>query len=223
MIRQQPSVKPKGPLNNTHSMDETNRMTPSNPPQLNDLQRKLLGDAVKHSGKLIWIGVALVVCGMLGLLAEVAFSFATITLLGVVAIAAGVLMAMHAFQSKGWKSFLLQTLFAALYIAMGLFVWVAPIAALQGLTVWIAALLLITGALRVISAIQHWSLGNALFPAISGGVSIVLGVLILNNWPQASLWVPGMLLAIELLLQGWSLIFIGLAIKKAGGSSVNRH
>jgi uncharacterized membrane protein HdeD (DUF308 family) len=191
-------------------------MTQTNLPQLSDLQKKILGDAVKHSGKLIWIGILLILCGSLGLLAEVAFSFATITILGSIAFVAGLFMAFHAFQSKGWKTFFIQTLFGVLYIALGIFVWVSPVVALQGLTIWIAALLLITGVMRLISAIQHWSLGNAFWPALSGVLSIVLGIMIMNNWPSTSTWVPGMLLAIELLLQGWSLVFIGLAIRRAG-------
>ena len=197
-------------------------MNDQNPPRLSDLQKQILGDVVKNSGKLIWIGALLVLCGSLGLLAEVAFSIATVTILGTIAFIAGLFMAYHAFQSKGWKSFLIQTLFGVLYIALGIFVWVSPLVALQGLTIWIAALLLITGAMRLISAIQHWSIGNAFWPALSGALSIVLGIMIMNNWPSSSTWVPGMLLAIELLLQGWSLVFLGLAIRKAnnGGDKV---
>jgi uncharacterized membrane protein HdeD (DUF308 family) len=193
-------------------------MINQNLPQLSELQKKVLGDAVKHSGKLIFIGVLLIVCGSLGLLAEAAFSIATVTLLGSVAFIAGIFMAVHAFQSKGWKSFLVQTAFGVLYVVIGIYTWVSPVNALEGLTLWISALLLITGAMRLISAIQHWSVGNAVWPALSGVLSIVLGIMIMNNWPATSLWVPGMLLAIELLLQGWSLFFIGIAIRKAGGS-----
>jgi uncharacterized membrane protein HdeD (DUF308 family) len=189
-----------------------------NTPQLSELQKKVLGDAVKHSGKLIFIGVLLIVCGSLGILAEAAFSLATITLLGSIAFVAGIFIGVHAFQSKGWKAFIVQTLFAVLYVGIGIYTWTQPINALEGLTIWIAAILFITGAMRLISAIQHWSMGNMTWTALSGVLSIVLGVMIMNNWPGASTWVPGMLLAIELLLQGWSLFFIGIAIRKAGGN-----
>ncbi|MCD8537262.1 MAG: DUF308 domain-containing protein [Burkholderiaceae bacterium] len=127
----------------------------------------------------------------------------------------GVFMAIHAFQSKGWRTFLIQSLFAALYIGLGVFVWMAPLAALEGLTIWLAALFLVTGVLRIIAAIQNGSGGNMLWPALSGVLTIILGVMILNSWPEGSTWVPGLLLAIELLLQGWALVFIGLAIKRA--------
>jgi uncharacterized membrane protein HdeD (DUF308 family) len=184
-------------------------------PTLTPLQKQIFGEAVKHSGKLIAIGVLLVVCGMLGLIAETAFSYASISILGAVAFVAGIFMAIHAFQSKGWKTFLIQSLFAALYIGIGVYVWIAPTAALEGLTIWLAALFLITGVMRIIAAIQNGSGGNIFWPAISGVLSIVLGVMILNSWPEGSLWVPGLLLAIELLLQGWALVFIGLAIKRS--------
>ena len=182
---------------------------------LTPIQKQLLGNAVKHSGKLILIGVIMVAFGLLGLVAEVAFSYASISLVGALALVSGVFMAVHAFQSQGWKTFLIQSLFAALYIGLGIFVWVAPTAALQGLTIWLAALFLITGAMRLIASFQHAALGNVWWTALSGVVSIVLGFMILNNWPQASLWVPGLLLAIELLLHGWALVFIGFAMKRA--------
>ena len=182
--------------------------------QLNDTQKDLLRQAAQHAGKLVIIGVLLVICGTIGLLAEVAFSFASITILSVVAIIGGVLMAIHAFQARAWKTFLIQSLFAALYVGLGIFIWLSPVAALQGLTIWLAAMFLVTGIMRLIAAIQNWSLGGGVWPALSGIISILLGILILNNWPQASLWVPGMLLAIELILQGWAMIFLGQALKR---------
>ncbi len=184
-------------------------------PPLTPLQKQLLGQAVQHSGKLIAIGILLIFCGAVGLIAETAFSYASISILGVVAFIGGILIAAHAFQSKGWKTFLIQSVFAALYIGLGVFIWFAPLAALEGLTLWLAALFLITGVLRIIAVIQNGESGKTFWPSLSGVLSIALGALILYSWPDSSLWVPGLLLAIELLFQGWALLFIGLAIRQA--------
>ena len=127
---------------------------------LTPIQKQLLGNAVKHAGKLIVLGVIMVAFGILGVVAEVAFSYASISLLGALALVSGVFMAAHAFQSQGWKTFLIQSLIAVLYIGLGIFVWVAPTAALQGLTIWLAAVFLITGTMRLIASFQHASLGN---------------------------------------------------------------
>jgi uncharacterized membrane protein HdeD (DUF308 family) len=48
---------------------------------------------------------------------------------------------------------------------------------------------------------------------LSSAISILMGVLIMNNFPASSLWLPGLLIAIELLLQGWSLLFLGFAAR----------
>lgn len=198
-------------------------MANNTPEKLSELQKQVLGQAAQHAGKLIFIGALLVACGTLGLLAEVAFSYASITLLAIAALVGGGLMAAQAFAAKAWKTFLIQSLFAALYIGLAIFIWVAPAQALEGLTIWLAAMFLATGGMRLIAALQNKSVGNSGWTAASGALSVVLGVMILNNWPQASTWIPGMLLAIELLLQGWALLFIGLAIKKAGQPSASRH
>ena len=55
--------------------------------------------------------------------------------------------------------------------------------------------------------------GEWFWLALSAAISILMGVLIMNNFPSASLWLPGLLIAIELLLQGWTLLFLGFAAK----------
>lgn len=121
------------------------------------MQRQMLGNAAKQAGKLIPIGSLVVACGLVGLIAEVAFSYATVSFLGAFVLFSGVLMAVHAFQPKGWPPFLIQSLFAALYLGLGFFVWFAPTTALQGLTIWLAAPFLVIGAMRLIAS--YWVLG----------------------------------------------------------------
>ena len=50
---------------------------------------------------------------------------------------------------------------------------------------------------------------------LSGIMSIVLGAIILAQWPATGLWVIGLVIAIELIVNGWSYIFVALAAKSA--------
>ncbi|MFW8566466.1 HdeD family acid-resistance protein [Orrella sp. 11846] len=179
-----------------------------------DMQQQMLKKVAPHANKLVWIGVLMLILGTFGILAEVAFSIITIKLLGFAAIISGVLMGIHAFQTRVWKTFLIQTLLTVVYIVAGIYIWLSPIEALQGLTIWLAFLFFFTGFLRIIAAIQNWALGQAGWTLLSGVISILLGIMIMNGWPESSLWVPGMLLAIELILQGWALVFLGNALKR---------
>jgi uncharacterized membrane protein HdeD (DUF308 family) len=51
---------------------------------------------------------------------------------------------------------------------------------------------------------------------MSGLVSILLGAMIVLQWPVSGLWVIGLFVAIELILNGWSYVFVALAARKAG-------
>jgi uncharacterized membrane protein HdeD (DUF308 family) len=65
----------------------------------------------------------------------------------------------------------------------------------------------------LIAAFQHRPFGQWFWLVLSAVISILMGVLIMNSFPASSFWLPGLLIAIELLLQGWTLLFVGIAAK----------
>jgi uncharacterized membrane protein HdeD (DUF308 family) len=197
-------------------------MTELSSTQLQEIRTKVLGAAAKVPGALIGLGILFIVLGMIGIYGQVFFSFLSVNILGVFLFAGGILQGVHAFQSSGWKSVSVQIIFAIIYIVGAIYVWAFPIPALEVITLWMAAIFFVTGVLRLISAFQHRQFGEWIWMALSAVVSIVLGILIMNGFPTASLWLPGFLIAIELLLQGWSLLFLGLAARSLAKSVANK-
>ena len=181
--------------------------------QVKQMRAAVLGAAAKVPGALIGLGILFIVLGMIGVAGQTLFSFVSINVLGAFLILGGVLQGAHALQSHGWKSVGVQLVLAALYIAAAIFTWAFPIPALEAITLWLAAIFFVTGALRLISAFQHRHFREWFWLVLSSAISILMGVLIMNGYPESSLWLPGMLIAIELLLQGWSLLFMGLAAR----------
>ena len=155
---------------------------------------------------------------MIGVAGQVFFSFVSVNILGVFLFAGGILQGAHAFQSSGWKSVSVQMVFAILYIIAAVYVWAFPIPALEVITLWLAAIFFVTGVLRLISAFQHRHFSEWIWMALSAAISILMGVLIMNSFPASSLWLPGLLIAIELILQGWSLLFLGFAARSLAKS-----
>jgi uncharacterized membrane protein HdeD (DUF308 family) len=188
-------------------------MAELNTAQINEIRSNVLGAVAKVPGALIGLGILFIILGMIGIAGQVLFSFVTINVLGIFLFAGGVLQGIHAFKSTGWKSVTIQLIFAVLYIAAALYVWAFPIPALEAITLWLAAIFFVTGVLRLISAFQHRQFNEWIWLALSAAISILMAVLIMNNFPAASLWLPGLLIAIELLLQGWSLLFLGFAAR----------
>ena len=188
-------------------------MTQLSAEQLNEIRTQVLGAVAKVPGALIGLGILFLILGMIGVAGQVFFSLVSVNVLGIFLFAGGMLQAIHAFKSTGWKSVGVQLLFAILYIGAAIYVWAFPIPALEAITLWLAAIFFITGFLRLVSAFQHRHFAQWFWLALSAAISILMGILIMNSFPSSSLWLPGLLIAIELLLQGWSLLFLGLAAK----------
>jgi uncharacterized membrane protein HdeD (DUF308 family) len=51
--------------------------------------------------------------------------------------------------------------------------------------------------------------------ALSGAVTLLLGVLILMRWPVSSLYILGLFLGIDLIVAGASWVGIGLGLRRA--------
>ena len=197
-------------------------MTELSSTQLQEIRTKVLGAAAKIPGALIGLGILFIILGMIGISGQVFFSFLSVNVLGIFLFAGGILQGAHAFQSSGWKSVSVQMIFAIIYIVGAIYVWAFPIPALEVITLWLAAIFFVTGILRLISAFQHRHFGEWIWMALSAAISILLGVLIMNGFPSSSLWLPGFLIAIELLLQGWSLLFLGFAARSLAKSVANK-
>ncbi len=181
--------------------------------QIIAIRSAVLGQAAKKPNSLIWLGILFLLLGVIGISGQVMYSFISISVLGAFLIVAGILQGAHALKSSGWKGVGVQLFLSVLYIAAGFFTWAFPIPALEGITLWLAAIFFVTGVLRLVTAFQHRPFREWFWLLLSSGVSILMGILILNGWPASSLWLPGLLIAVELLLQGWSLLFLGIAAK----------
>lgn len=181
--------------------------------QVKQMRTAVLGAAAKVPGALIGLGILFIVLGMIGVAGQTLFSFVSINILGAFLVVGGVLQGAHAIKSHGWKSVGIQAILAVLYIAAGFYTWAFPIPALEVITLWLAAIFFVTGFLRLVSAFQHRLFGEWFWLVLSSAISILLGVMIMNSFPSSSLWLPGLLIAVELLLQGWSMLFLGLAAR----------
>ena len=181
--------------------------------QIKEIRAAILGAAAKVPGTLIGMGILFIVLGMIGIAGQALFSFVTINVLGAFLVFGGAVQFAHAIKSTGWKSVGVQVVLAIFYVAAGIYTWVFPIPALEAITPWLAAIFFVTGILRLISVFQHRHFREWFWLVLSSAISILMGVLIMSGYPESSLWLPGLLIAIELLLQGWSLLFLGLAAR----------
>jgi uncharacterized membrane protein HdeD (DUF308 family) len=111
----------------------------------------------------------------------------------------------------------LHLLIAVLYALAGTIIIANPVAASLILTLFIGFVLLTTGILRSIMAFRFKRFKIWLWPLLSGLISVLPGLMIINQWPVSGLWVIGLFVAVELMVNGWSSIMIELVVRKAQG------
>jgi len=182
---------------------------------LSSLRGAVFGELKKKWGWLLALGVLLIVLGTVGLWMSFAVTLATVIMFGALLMVGGVFQLLNAFQLKGWKSVLWHVLIALLYIAAGIVIFTDPVFASLSLTIALAWILIAVGLLRILMAIQLRPASGWVWPLVSGVISILLGAMILAQWPTSGLWVIGLFVAIEMIVNGWSSVFIALAARKA--------
>ncbi|MGB5568766.1 MAG: HdeD family acid-resistance protein [Sedimenticolaceae bacterium] len=165
-------------------------------------------------GWLMAMGLALTALGAVGLYMAGALTVASLWWFGVLTIAGGVATLVDAFRAEGWKAKLWEMLIAVIYVAAGIVMLLNPGASAVWFTLFIAAFLFASGILRIITGFQIREQVKGWGWTVFGGVaSTVLAIMIWAQWPVSGLWVIGMFIAIEMIMQGTSMISIALAAK----------
>ncbi len=165
-------------------------------------------------GWLLGLGILLIVLGCLGLGMVVGLTLASVLFLGVLLIIAGLSQLFDVFQSKEWQAAGWHALIALLYLVGGGLVMYDPILASTLITALIAWVLIFIGITRLIMAGVLRGASGWGWLVFAGLTAILLGVLILLQWPYSGLWVLGLFIAIELLVNGWTYVFMALAIRR---------
>ena len=167
----------------------------------------------RNWGWLLALGILFVILGMIGVGMTVGLTLVSMLFLGMLFILAGFVQIVDVFKSHEWRGVVGHALIAVLYIMGGGLVIYDPVLASAIVTALIAWVLIIIGVTRFIMAIvlRHASgWGWLLFAGI---VAIVLGILILIQWPYSAMWVIGLFIAIELIVNGWTYIFLALGMR----------
>ena len=160
------------------------------------------------------LGAALVVIGSLCIMDPLVPSLASVLVLGFLLIAAGIVQVVTSFWAGKWSGMLLHILIGVFYAVVGYMIIDSPELSMLMLTKFIAIFLIVSGLFRIVSALvvrfHDWG-----WVLLSGGVSLLLGIVINRQLPAAALWVVGLFLGIELIFNGWAWIMLALGLRRA--------
>lgn len=166
-------------------------------------------------GWFVGVGVLLLLLGILAFIYVIGATLASVVFIASLMIIAGLAQLIHAWSIRPWANFLLWSLTGLLYLIAGVFALMNPLAGAAVLTLLLGGSLIAMGSLRLWLWFQNRAQAGWQWLALSGLFSLCAGLLIAIGWPENSLWILGLLLAIDLVFQGWGLLWIGLALRRA--------
>ena len=180
----------------------------------NNSLEQVSGEVRKNRGWLMFMGVVMIILGVIGLSMEVSLTVVSVLYFGFLVVFGGVVMLIDAFKAGEWSSKLWHVLIALVYIAAGIVMITNPAASAVWITLFLASFFVITGVFRLIIGFQaRGRVENWGWIVFAGVISMLLGLVIFAQWPVSGLWVIGMFVAIELILQGFSMISIARAVR----------
>jgi uncharacterized membrane protein HdeD (DUF308 family) len=191
-------------------------MTPGNQSSAVPFRHPLFGDVGRNWGWLLALGILSVILGVIGLGMTFLLTVASVLYFGILITIVGGVQVFQAFKCTGWKSVLFHVLIGILYVVGGLMIVTRPLLASLALTWTLAIILIAVGVLRLVVGVQHRGTTGWGWALTGGVVTILLGLMILAKWPLDALWVIGLFIAVELIVNGWTQIFVGMAARAAG-------
>lgn len=160
------------------------------------------------------LGIVLLILGVVALGHSYLTAKVSIVFLGWLLVFAGLGEVVHAFwKERGWSGFFLDLLSGLLHAVVGFLLLVNPGAGVLALTLVIAMFLMIEGIGRIVAALMV-SMPHRGWVFVGGVIDLLLGLMILRQWPLSGLWVIGLFIGIQLIFNGWSLIMLSMAAKR---------
>lgn len=163
----------------------------------------------------IVLWVISIVLGLLALAAPLAAGFVAVLVLSWALIVIGVVHGASAFHRHRARSRAVHLALGFLYVLTGVYLLLAPGAALLSLTLVLAVVFVTAGVLRLLGWWRHRGESGAGWLAFDGGISVILGLWIGSGWPHSALWAPGTLLGAILLVNGISGLMFTLALRRS--------
>jgi len=181
----------------------------------NDFDDIHVFDLNRQWGWFVGLGAVFLLFGLIAFGNLFAATVASVYVFGLLIGVAGIAFLAQAFQVRGWANVLFWALSGGLYTVAGLLAFLNPTLASTVITLLMAVSFMAAGALRIWFGLQLRPDAGWQLIALSGAVTALIGLIIAVSWPASGLWMLGLILAVDLTVQGVMMVMFGLGLRSA--------
>ena len=181
------------------------------------LGMQLIEGLKSRAGTARWVGIALIVAGVLSMAAPLATGISVMLVIGVLVMLAGLSTAMLAFGVGAFGRGLWLLLLAVLMVVAGWLIVTRPVYVLASVTLLLAFYFFLSGFVEIAAGLGAAGAPGRGWMIVSGVVTVLLGVSLWRHFPASAAVAVGVLFGLRLLFHGMWLFSVGLAAGRAGG------
>jgi uncharacterized membrane protein HdeD (DUF308 family) len=165
----------------------------------------------KSVGWSIGLSVLMIVAGILAISSPLAAGIAIDVLVAWLLVFSGGVHLVFAWYTRSAGGFLWELLVGILYIFIGVYLLMHPVAGLLSLTIALAIYLFVEAVLEFVLGFTLRPQPGSGWLLFDGIITLILAVMIWRTWPSSSAWVIGALVGISMLFSGTSRLMLSLA------------
>jgi uncharacterized membrane protein HdeD (DUF308 family) len=192
-----------------------------NSSDINEVQRAITQSIREHWVLFLVEGIVLVVLGILAIVVPVVATLAVAIFLGWLLLISGIVGLVTTFMARQAPGFWWALLSGVLAIAAGIVLLGWPVSGAVSLTLLLIVFFTIEGVFTIMYALEHKRelSGRWGWMLASGIVDLVLAALIFAGLPGTAAWALGLLVGINMLFGGTSMIAMALHARSAEPAS----
>ena len=162
----------------------------------------------KSRGWFILAGILLIIIGMAAVALPIIAAITIETILGWILVIGGIIQMVHSFRALSTGKCILRLLSGVLYLAIGGMFLVYPLEGVLTLTLLLAILFMFEGLMKITVSLQIRPTPNWGWLLASGIAALVISGIIWAGWPGTAAWVIGLLVGINLIFGGWTMLML---------------
>jgi uncharacterized membrane protein HdeD (DUF308 family) len=187
------------------------------PQDVTRLQSEMTAAVREHWKAFLIEGIVLVVLGLAAMIVPPLASLAVTIFLGWMFLISGVVGLAMTFWARQMPGFWWSLISAALAVLAGLILLAQPVQGTLTLTIVVGAYFLAEGVATIMYALEHRrELSQRWQWLLVGGImDLLIAAIIITGLPGSALWAVGLLVGINLLFGGATLIGVALAARNS--------
>lgn len=174
-----------------------------------DVQKEVKRAAGLYTG----LGVLMILLGAFAVLIPNVASWGMTVLIGWIFVIGAAFLFAWSFTAPSALNVIVRIAWSVLTLGAGLFLLINPDKGAKALTLILIIYFLAAGVVRLAAAFAQRGIRGAGWLGLSGALSLIIGLIFLADYPESADWAIGLLVGIDLIFGGWTLILLSQEAK----------